>query len=286
MSREQLYLAAFIVLMIILGLPAFVLQSTGGSQAPSTAQEESVLASVSVPLTNLDLARTTESEWATIRHERKININTADSSVLQTLPNVGPNRAEDIMGYRKEGNVFRNHQDLLKIDGFGVASMEKLRPRVRYGEDNYEEPSGGSTGGTINVNEASVDRLKSLDGVGSVTAQRMVDYREENGSFKSPEDLKAVSGLGNKTVSNFLGQIEDLPGGNGINGGSSTGKVNVNSAGPDELETLPGIGSVTARAIIEHREENGNFTSIDDLDQVSGIGPATVDKLRSRVNTE
>lgn len=289
MSREQLYLAGAIVVLMLLGLPAFVLQPTGGSSGPSTAEKESVLASVSVPNTRLNLETTTESERKKIRHQRKVNINTADSAGIQSLPNVGPNRAEDIMAYREEGNVFRNYKDLHEIEGFGSARVENLRPHVRYGEENYEEPSGGggtSTGGTIDVNEASVDQLETLDGVGGVTAQRMVDYREQNDSFRSAEDLKAVPGLGDKTVDNFLDQIKELPGGSGGDGGSSVGTVNVNSAGSDELETLPGIGPVTAEAIIEYREENGDFTSMDDLDAVSGIGPATVDKLRSRASVD
>jgi competence protein ComEA len=52
-----------------------------------------------------------------------------------------------------------------------------------------------------------------------------------------------------------------------------------------ELETLPGIGPATAAAIVEHRERFGPFASVDDLDQVSGIGPAKLDALRDLVTT-
>ncbi|MEO8107715.1 MAG: helix-hairpin-helix domain-containing protein [Actinomycetes bacterium] len=51
--------------------------------------------------------------------------------------------------------------------------------------------------------------------------------------------------------------------------------VNLNTATPVELETLPGIGPVLAAAIVDWRTQNGGFTSVDQLEQVSGIGPAT-----------
>jgi competence protein ComEA len=59
--------------------------------------------------------------------------------------------------------------------------------------------------------------------------------------------------------------------------------VNLNTATAEELETLPGIGPVTAEAIIAWRDANGQFTSIDQLGDVDGIGPARLEKLRDRV---
>ena len=60
-------------------------------------------------------------------------------------------------------------------------------------------------------------------------------------------------------------------------------KVRINSATQSELESLPGIGPVTAASIIEYREEAGGFAALDDLDEVPGIGPATLENLRDLV---
>jgi competence protein ComEA len=59
--------------------------------------------------------------------------------------------------------------------------------------------------------------------------------------------------------------------------------VNVNTATPEELETLPGIGEVLASAIVAYREEHGPFTSIDQLIDVSGIGEVTLEEIRDFV---
>jgi competence protein ComEA len=72
-----------------------------------------------------------------------------------------------------------------------------------------------------------------------------------------------------------------VPGGG--TAGSSSGLINVNSASAAELETLSGIGEVLAATIIEYREQNGPFASVDELMDVSGIGPATLEEIRDKV---
>jgi competence protein ComEA len=57
---------------------------------------------------------------------------------------------------------------------------------------------------------------------------------------------------------------------------ASIAPVNLNSATAEQLDTLPGIGPVTAQAILTWRTENGSFTSVDELLEVSGIGDATL----------
>ncbi|MHA6512079.1 ComEA family DNA-binding protein [Tessaracoccus sp. Z1128] len=66
-------------------------------------------------------------------------------------------------------------------------------------------------------------------------------------------------------------------------GSEGDGAVDLNSASASELESLPGIGPVTAGSIVAWREENGGFTVIEELQEVSGIGPKTFEKLRALV---
>jgi competence protein ComEA len=61
------------------------------------------------------------------------------------------------------------------------------------------------------------------------------------------------------------------------------GSVDLNTATVEQLDALPGVGPVTAAAIVAWRQANGKFTSVDQLADVEGIGPARLDKLRPLV---
>jgi competence protein ComEA len=61
------------------------------------------------------------------------------------------------------------------------------------------------------------------------------------------------------------------------------GPISLGTATAAELDTIDGIGPVTAEDIIGFREEHGGLSSIDQLDQISGIGPATMEALRERL---
>ncbi len=59
--------------------------------------------------------------------------------------------------------------------------------------------------------------------------------------------------------------------------------ISLSSATAEDLDTIEGIGPVTAQDIIDFRDQHGGVGSIDDLDQISGIGPATMEALRARL---
>lgn len=67
---------------------------------------------------------------------------------------------------------------------------------------------------------------------------------------------------------------------------AATGKVNINAADSAELEMLPGIGPVIAQRILDYRQAYGPFVQIEDIMEVTGIGPATFDKLQDLITTE
>jgi competence protein ComEA len=71
-------------------------------------------------------------------------------------------------------------------------------------------------------------------------------------------------------------------GGAGAAGGPGA-KININTATLDQLETLPGIGEVLGQRVIDYREQHGPFHSVDDLLNVSGIGPSHLADIKDSV---
>ena len=74
------------------------------------------------------------------------------------------------------------------------------------GTGGFGDASASATG-KININTADITQLQSITGVGPVTAQKIIDYRTQSGRFSRIEDIKNVSGIGDKTYENMKDQI-------------------------------------------------------------------------------
>lgn len=153
----------------------------------------------------------------------------------------------------------------------------------------------------IDVNTAPKSQLQRISGVGPATAERIINFREENNGIDSIDQMDQISGFGPATLDKLRDQVKvsgRLPEGADVSLGSeesdesegesdepsSSGPtVNVNTASSSELQKLDGIGPATAEKIIKFREENGPITSVEQMDKISGIGSATVEDMRGNV---
>jgi competence protein ComEA len=68
-----------------------------------------------------------------------------------------------------------------------------------------------------------------------------------------------------------------------VGSGEEEGPISLGTATVEQLDTIDGIGPVTAQDIVDFRDQHGGLASVDQLDQVSGIGPATMESLRARL---
>lgn len=119
-------------------------------------------------------------------------------------------------------------EDLIKAAGGYTESADlnnklnlakKLKDEDYYYVEKKAEASGlTANAGTaikvpngndkINLNNATLEELDKIPGVGPATAQKIIDYREKNGAFGSLEDLKKVGGIGDKTINNFRDKVD------------------------------------------------------------------------------
>ena len=116
---------------------------------------------------------------------------------------------------------------------------------------------------------------------------RVIDAVDRAGGAKPNADLSGLNLAapltdGSQVVVSKTGTT--AAGATGSSGAATTGGlININSASATDFESLSGIGEVLAAAIVDYRTENGPFSSVDELEDVSGIGPATLEEIRDQI---
>jgi competence protein ComEA len=180
----------------------------------------------------------------------RIDIRTAGAEELELLPGIGEKRAADIIAYR-QSKQFESTEELLNIKGIGAKTFLTMKPMLL---------SFGIAGTGVK-NTAKLNELNT-----AVTAP---------GSESNVSGKQELDETGDK-INNEQSDKKTLPADN-------KGIVNLNTADKEELMSLDGIGEVKSSAIIAYRSQIGRFTSVEQLLDVKGIGPKTLEKNRHRL---
>jgi len=190
--------------------------------------------------------------------------------------------------------------DVAEMRGEGIRAVGVIDSALAVAESTYSESERRMTplgeAERIDPNQASEVELDRLPGVGPSLARAIVRSREQDGPFRSLDDLLRVPGLGEKKLEQLAAHTPLAPaseghratgdGRVGVSGRTATtraARLNLNRASAEELEVLPGIGPAKASAIVRWREEHGRFRKLEDVLGVPGVGPATLERLRPLV---
>jgi len=138
-------------------------------------------------------------------------------------------------------------------------------------------------GERIDVNRADAVQLQRLPGVGPARAAAIIRERAAGGAFASPADIERVPGVGRAMIERWADALA-VSGALRPTREAPTSRVDLNRALPKELEQITGIGPELARRIVEARTRRGRFASVDELLDVPGIGPKTLEIIREQVS--
>jgi competence protein ComEA len=117
----------------------------------------------------------------------------------------------------------------------------------------------------------------AIDAAGGLT------HRADPGELNLAQPLTDGQQLVIGTTSDPAGEVRDGRESGAGSGGSATGALDLNHASQPQLEELPGVGPVTAQAILAWRQQNGRFSRIEELQEVDGIGPKTYAQIAPHV---
>ncbi len=141
----------------------------------------------------------------------------------------------------------------------------------------------------IDINNADIENLMKLPGIGQIKAKAIMDYREKIGEFTSLKELTKIKGIGEKTFEKILPYLKTIGDSTEIitfipdNLKEVSGKININTASISELISLPSIGEKRAQKIIEYRENIGDFKNTEDIKKVKGIGEGIYTKIKDMI---
>ncbi|WP_409301796.1 helix-hairpin-helix domain-containing protein [Peribacillus sp. SCS-155] len=197
------------------------------------------------------------------------------------------------------GYLYFNHNGQQEMDGginvkqdMGLAIAEKeTSPGLETAANIPEKPAVLKVDVKGAVKSPGVYIAKQGD--------RIIDLVKQAGNFKSNADTNRVNlaqlvedqmviyvpAIGEEeTTIAELNQA--LPGDAQQNEGSRGALIDLNTATPDDLDALPGIGPARATTIVEYREQNGPFKAVEELKNISGIGDKTFEKLRDMITVK
>lgn len=194
---------------------------------------------------------------------------------------------QTIQNFTAKGGRFYKAEDMGKIYGLRKRDYERLLPYVRIAEKKAEQKKERSVEAVsytrakynvqvIPVNTADTTALIALPGIGNKLANRIISFREKLGGFYTVEQIREVYGLSDSVFEQIKPYLQCDTG--------AVKKIDINTAGINELKAHPYIKYQVGNAVIQYRLHHGRFQNMDDLKQVHVISDDLLQKLGPYIN--
>ncbi|MGI8663750.1 MAG: ComEA family DNA-binding protein [Acidimicrobiales bacterium] len=233
-----------------------------------------------------------------------------DQTFTADMPRLEPARPDPPRDWRERLEVLRSRWTMAQmlgaaLLGLGVlaAALVVMRPGTHQPTEqglpmaSSSSTSAGSSSGQQVSSTAPAQVVVHAAGAfvapgvyRLATGSRIADLVAAAGGLAADADpdrvnLAALLHDGERIAVPRLGEASPVPGdAPAASDGAPKEPLDLNAATEAQLEALPGVGPSTAKAIVDDRERNGSYRSVDELLRVRGIGPAKLEQIRALVS--
>lgn len=273
-KSQRLGVVALIVLIVILQLLIFTVESFGLKSSALKLQENEV---VLLKLDSLCLAM----ERRQLERRYSYNPNFIDDERGYRL-GMKLEEIDRLLFFRGEGKFVNSAEEFQKITGvsdewLATHSVDfKFPDWVNQSQNSlkyFQNSKGASSEKSVvvvrDINEATAEELMVVRGIGPVLSERIVMERDKFGGFVSMEQIDFIWGISPEVVVEIKRYFNVLS-------PISPTRIAINDAGREELKEVPYLNYYLGMEIIKHRSRNGDLKSIDDLREIKNI---PLDKL-------
>jgi competence protein ComEA len=178
-------------------------------------------------------------------------------------------QAEVLLSYKDQLGGFSSIEQLYTAFVLDSVKVNSWKPYLEFNT----KPKKATR---IKLNNASIEDLTKLKGIGVKFAERIIKFRDKLGGFHSVEQLREVYGLPIETIDSIINQCEI--------GNRELTRIMINQLEASELAKHPYIDYKTANLVVKYREQHGVYHSIQDLRKLQGLSKEFVDKIEPYLN--
>ncbi len=185
-----------------------------------------------------------------------------------------------LLEYRSKGNWVNSVEKFQEVTGVSDILLEKIAPSFRFPEWTRNETRVLQKQKNVpaevviaDLNSASAQDLKTINGIGEVLSERIVKYRTSIGGFLSLDQLNDVYGLTPEVIERAGQKFQILT-------RPDITIKNINSITSSELAEIPYFNAVLAREIISYRNLHEGISSFDELLKIKGFPSDKIDRIK------
>jgi competence protein ComEA len=205
------------------------------------------------------------------------NPNTVSKNELIQL-GIAEKTADNLLKFREKGGRFYKKEDFGKIYGISESDFKRLENYIHIesatisNKVERDERTLSREPFIVELNSADSAAYTQLKGIGPVIASRIVRYRNMLGGFYHSEQIKEVYGVSDSLYLSLLPylSVDSL----------NINQLNINTLDAENLKNHPYINYTTANAIVKYRNQNGEYSSLDELDKLYSLDKSVIEKIK------